>query len=356
MLYGKGVWAWQEPEVDVAIQMACAIDATHVIFRTGSGAFKQKSAPAQFHADAARRALVKIAAAHLTPFAWIYVYGDDPDGEARIAAQLRDAGYRGIVFDIEGEAANKHANIAALGRQILAAGIDPRMLYFSSYPNLTTWATIPYGEMNAFCAGGFFPQAYATFGKPAEYTLGAMTYEQPWNPAWGSKPDYYPVLGLYYDLHGAVQMTATEFRLWAGALASYRPTFYSVYRAGVTRREIWQMLKMLEPCGVVKTESATSADWQAAAARAWQIAAVPSNPDFAFPKKAWQVLGVNAIALSEEQRMHANGYVWAWQLWTDGKKTVVLMTQDGHWEMDEIRAIVKGEEWMLDPIQRRKVV
>ncbi len=343
MLYGKGIWAWQESEVDLAIEMARAIDATHIIFKTGNGAYAQKNLATQFYGDAARRALAKIIAANLTPFAYIYIFGDDPDGEAQVAAQTRDAGYRGIVFDIEGEAVGKHANIAALGKKILAANMDPQMLYFTSYPNLATWQKIPYGEMRALCAGGFFPQSYAAFGKPAEHTLGAMTYDQQWLAAWGKKPDYYPVLGLYYDNAGAIQMTANEFRIWANALATYRPTFYSIFRAGVTRRELWGILKNLEPCGEMKSAAASDADFSAAGARAWQIAAVPMPPDFAFPKKARQMLGAHALALNDEQRMYANGLMWAWQLWTNGAQTVVLITQDGKWGMDEIRAVSKEE-------------
>ncbi|MBI3914605.1 MAG: hypothetical protein HY327_10540, partial [Chloroflexi bacterium] len=268
MLTGKGIWAWQESEVDLAIKMAGAIHATHIIFKTGSGAFKKNKQPAQFYADAARRALAKISSANLMPFAYVYIYGDDPASEANIATQTCNAGYRGIIFDIEDEAAGKKSNVTALGKKILAAGIDPQMLYFSSFPNFTDHSKIPIAEMRAFCAGGFFPQSYATFGKSAEYTLGALTYEQAWLPAWGAKPNYYPVLGLYYDWHGKVQMSANEFRIWANALATYRPTFYSIFRAGVTRPELWELLKHLEPCGEMKSAMATDADAQAAGARA----------------------------------------------------------------------------------------
>lgn len=181
MLYGKGVWAWQEPEVDLAIEMARAINATHILFKTGAGAFLQKNTLTQFYADAARRAIQKIAAAGLIPFAWIFVFGDDPEGEANVTLQTKNAGYRGMVFDMEDQA----------------------------------------GGISAFCAGGFFPQAYATFGKSAEYTLGAMMHDRQWPAAWGPKPPLYPILGLYYDSQGDIRMAACdEPRLVASAQES----------------------------------------------------------------------------------------------------------------------------------------
>ncbi|MBI3536527.1 MAG: hypothetical protein HY070_03035 [Chloroflexi bacterium] len=336
MLYGKGVWAWQESELVLAIEMARAIDATHIIFRTGSGASHAKNRASQF-LDAAPRASAKIIAANLIPLAWIYLHGDDPEGEARITRQSRDAGYRGIVFDVEGEVVGKNANLAALGANLRAAGIDPQILFFSSFPNLNAHQNIPFKEIREFCAGGFFPQAYATFKKSAEETLGAMTYDQVWNVAWGNKPDYYPVLGLYYDRKGAEQLSVNDFRNWADALARRRPSFYSIYRAGVTNRDLWQLLKTLRPHG----EQPDLYDWQAASAHAWELVGTITNPLNAFPKKANQVLGAHAIALGDERRMQLNDYAWAWQLWTNGEKTVVLLAQEGKWGMDEIHVVAK---------------
>jgi hypothetical protein len=51
------------------------------------------------------------------------------------------------------------------------------------------------------------------------------------------------------------------------------------------------------------------------------------------------VLGPHAFALSTENRSVINDHVWAWQLWSDGSRTVILMTLEGQWDLADIRAI-----------------
>jgi hypothetical protein len=166
-----------------------------------------------------------------------------------------------------------------------------------------------------------------------------MTYVQTWPDAWGERPPFYPILGLYYDNMGDQRMTPDEFRIWARALTLVRPTFYSIYRAGVTRPELCPLLRTLEPYGELKDLSPTEEDYRAAAARAIEISAYLPMPTLAISRKAYQVLGENAIALGNEQRMCLNGYAWDWQLWTNGAQTLVLLTQEGRWELDDIRAV-----------------
>jgi len=66
---------------------------------------------------------------------------------------------------------------------------------------------------------------------------------------------------------------------------------------------------------------------------------VPFDPNLAFPRKAQQVLGPRAFALSTEHRSVVNDHVWAWQLWSDGDRTVILLTLEGQWDLAAIRAM-----------------
>jgi len=110
-----------------------------------------------------------------------------------------------------------------------------------------------------------------------------MTYQEyeSWPANWGDQPAIYPILGAYYDSRGEMRMTPEEFRIWANELAKYRPTFYSIYRAGVTNEDLWPMLKELRPWRPV-----TEADWAQASYKTWSV-----DPNLAFPRKAQQVLG-----------------------------------------------------------------
>jgi hypothetical protein len=329
MLIGKGVWAAYGDEMDLAIRMAQAIDATHVLFRTGRGT--------EYFEPPAQTSLQKITDAGLVPFAWPFIFCDDPAGEAEVAVRTRQEGYEGIVFDIEDQAAGKAANAAELGRRLVEdEGLDPNNLYFTSFPNISAHSTIPYKEMAAFCKGGFMPQCYGAFRWPAYHTLGVMTYQEyeNWPANWGDRPAIYPILGAYYDFQGKIRMTPEEFRIWANELARYRPTFYSIYRAGVTNEDLWPILKELRPWQPV-----TEADWTQAGQKVWSEVSVPFDPNLAFPRKAQEVLGPHSIALSTEQRSVINDHVWAWQLWSDGNRTVILLTLEGEWDLADIRAI-----------------
>jgi len=329
MLIGKGVWALFGNEIDLAIRMAQAIDATHILFKTGGGT--------EYYEARAKTAVRKIKAAGFLPFAWPFIFCDDPDGEAQVAVRTWQAGYEGIVFDIEDQSAGKGANAAELGRRLTEdEGLDPNDLYFTSFPNISDHSSIPYKEMAAFCQGGFMPQCYGTFRWPAHHTLGVMTYQEyeNWPASWGHRPAIYPILGAYYDPQGDIRMTPEEFRIWANELAKYRPTFYSIYRAGVTNEDLWPILKELRPRRPV-----TEADWTRASQKIWSEASVPFDPNLAFPRKAQEVLGPHAFALSTEHRSVINDHVWAWQLWSDGNRTVILLTQEGHWDPGDIRII-----------------
>nr|HID14898.1 LysM domain-containing protein [Anaerolineae bacterium] len=239
MLYGKGVWLLYSANVDLAIEMAVEIGATRVLYKTGHRAM--------FFPETARRVHDRVRAAGLTPFAWSLIFCDDPEGEARVALKTAEVGYEGIVFDIEDQAAGQQANATELGQRLLDAGLNPDMLYYTSFPNITQHFGIPYAEMNAFCKGGFMPQSYPTFLKPAEVVIHKMTYDEhaKWSEIWGYSPPIYPILAGYRDEQGTDRLTPEEFIPWANALAEHNPTFFSFYRAAVTNRDLWPILAAL---------------------------------------------------------------------------------------------------------------
>lgn len=76
-----------------------------------------------------------------------------------------------------------------------------------------------------------------------------------------------------------------------------------------------------------------------ASQKIWSQASVPFDPNLAFPRKAQDVLGPHAFALCTENRCVIDDRVWAWRLWSHGNRTVILLTQEGHWDPGEIRII-----------------
>ncbi|HIQ02483.1 MAG TPA: hypothetical protein EYH30_10245, partial [Anaerolineales bacterium] len=238
-LNGKGVWLLYSRNVDLAIEMALAIGGTHILYKTGDRGM--------FFVEAARRVYDRVRQAGLIPFAWTFIYCDDPLAEAEVAIKSARMGYEGIVFDIEGQAGGKGVGAATLGQRVLQAGLNPARLYYTSFPNIWQHLDIPYREMNRFCRGGFMPQCYPTFRRLPRTVIGKWAYGEHarWSEEWGDMPPLYPILAAYKDEHATQRLSAQEFLEWAQALAAHDPPFFGIYRAGTTDRELWPILAAL---------------------------------------------------------------------------------------------------------------
>lgn len=238
-LYGKGIWTLYSANLDLAIETAGEIGVTHLLCKTGHRAM--------FFPGVARRVHDQVRAVGLIPFAWLFILCDDPAGEARVALKTAEVGYEGIVFDVEGQSAGQQANATELGQRLLDAGLNPERLYYASFPSISQHSSIPYAEMNVFCKGGFMPQSYPTFLKPAEVVIHKMTYEEHarWSKIWGYSMPIYPVLAGYRDEHATDRLTPEEFAHWAHVLAKHKPTFFSVFHAAAINRDLWPILAEL---------------------------------------------------------------------------------------------------------------
>ncbi|MBN1178546.1 MAG: hypothetical protein JXD18_05005 [Anaerolineae bacterium] len=238
-LRGCGVWLQYSGNIDWAIEMANAIGATHIFYKTAHRGM--------FFVEGAPRVYDRIRRAGLIPFAWLVTHGDNPLAEARAAVKSAKVGYEGIVFHVEDAIRGKSVGVATLGRQVVAAGIDPHMLYYTSYPNIWQNLDIPYQEMNAFCRGGFMPLCFPFFERTPRTVIGKWAYGEHarWAEEWGNMPPLYPVVAAYKDRDATRQLTAQEFLEWAQVLAAHRPAFFSVYRAETTHGEVWPVLAAL---------------------------------------------------------------------------------------------------------------
>jgi hypothetical protein len=237
-LRGKGVWLLFSGDVDLAIEMAVAIGATHILYKTGHRGM--------FFLEAARRVHDRVREAGLIPFAWPFIHCDEPVAEAEVVIKSIGMGYEGVVLDIEDQAAGKTVGARTLGQRALEQ-VDPERLYYTSYPNIWQHLDVPYREMNEFCRGGFMPQCYPTFQRTPRTVIERWAYGEHtrWSEEWGNMPPLYPILAAYRDEHASDRLSVQEFLGWVEALASYAPSFYSIYRAGTTDRELWPLLAAL---------------------------------------------------------------------------------------------------------------
>ncbi len=233
-LVGKGVWLSCSADVQLAVEMAGAVGATHIICKAGHRGM--------FFVEAAQRVHDQVRAAGFTPLAWFPVHCDDPKGESETALKSLRVGYEGVVFDLGEQAAGRSVGAATLGRRLLDGGVDPGRLYYASYPNIWQHPDIPYREMNGFCRGGFMPKCYPTFQRTPRTVINKWAYgeHERWSAEWGDMPPLYPILAGYREK--GVSLTAREFLEWVEALAAHDPPFFSVHRAMTTDRELWPIL------------------------------------------------------------------------------------------------------------------
>ncbi|MBN1581960.1 MAG: hypothetical protein JXA89_14745 [Anaerolineae bacterium] len=250
ILYGKGVWVWMESEIPRAIDMAQAIGARLILFKTGQ--------EGEYFEQASRRVVKRITNAGLAPVAWPVITCIKPEEEAEVAIQTILDGYAGLVFDIEQPASGQFAGARKLGKLMIKTELPPEVMFFTSMPNISAYPDIPYNEMAAFCKGGFMPQAYASFGWNPHYTLDVIAYYefQQWAKAKNLDLPMYPILAFYTDEHGDETTPLHEVKIWLERLARFKPTFFSVFRAGVCPEEIWPLLAQFEttPRGQVPPE------------------------------------------------------------------------------------------------------
>ena len=223
-----------------AIDMAHAIGARFIFFCTGQeGTYFQ---------EPARQAVKQIADAGLVPCACPVVTCRDPDAEAEVAIQTMLDGYAGLVFDMAPPVRGQSAGAVRLGELMTQTELPQEVMFFSGPPNLSANPDVPFAEMSRFCLGGFMPQAYASFGWNAQYTLDVIAYREfrCWTQAQSIELPIYPVLRLHRNGRGQEPLTVGEMRSWLDALARYRPTFFSMRSPETIPTAVWPLLANIE--------------------------------------------------------------------------------------------------------------
>jgi hypothetical protein len=163
-LNGKGFWIWQIPHCEQGnpTQIAARADSaglTHVLIKIAD-------AGNAFNIDKNGKDLVPpvVAALHargIQAWGWHYVYGYDPNAEARVAVQRTLAlQLDGYVIDAESE--YKYSGRAAVAQNFctqLRAGLGSFPIALSSYRFPRTHSSFPWSTFLQYCDYNF-PQVY----------------------------------------------------------------------------------------------------------------------------------------------------------------------------------------------------
>jgi hypothetical protein len=254
MLYGKAVWAWPESDVAPAIELAKFVGARYIFYHV----LTFRPPDANYDSDAAPRVARQIRDAGLWPLAWYAFYLNNasaPRNEAMYARRaIREDGYLGAIFDAEANSLTKPEGKprAAQMAQFLINdfGLDPKTLFFSSFPNILSHLDKRFDEfMPATARGGLMPMCYGTFLRPPSTVITEWGYghRDRAAPRWGWVPPVYPILGTYRDEQGNDQFTPAQFAAWLEQLRRNSATFVSIYRATKFDRRLWEQFRDYEP-------------------------------------------------------------------------------------------------------------
>jgi hypothetical protein len=255
-LRGKGIWARPRggatTELEQAIRIAGETGITHILYKVAHGA-------AYFGGSA--QAAQRIAAAGLTPMAWMWLSLYEPEKEAQAIHRAFQDGFQGMVLDTEASSCEgRFAQARTLVTAAIQLGVDREAVYNCSFPNISSHRTLPYDELNELCHGGLMPMSYgtlaynlfrdrpndpATWEAQARLVLDDWTYGhyETWCERWGYRPPLYPVLAPYHDEYGNVRMSVAEFQVWLDHLAAHRPSFFSIFTAAVLDAALFPLVR-----------------------------------------------------------------------------------------------------------------
>ena len=313
MLYGKGVWMLYSLHLDYAVEMAREIGATHLFYRTGHRGV--------FLPEAALRVERRARAVGLIPFAWLHAPTADPSDVVRLARRSIEFGYQAIVFDILPLPQRMVQKVEDLARQLTDAGFNPEVLYYSAPPAISRHPEIPYQQLSRLCRGGFMPKCPPLLGKPPEVAIHKLTYEEyhRWSQTWGYAPPLYPVLCSVADAERREPLSPAEFSRWVAALAEHRPTFFSLFHASATPRNLWPLLAEIEvPRPPQPTETSPLLEpLRSAAQPEMESPAEPEEPPLVVTVQVSDTVWTlcERYGCTREQFWEWNGYLWDERGW-----------------------------------------
>lgn len=240
-LSGKGLWLPFSSDLDGVLEMAVAIGATHLLYRTGIRGM--------FLVETARYVLERASNAGLVPFAWIPLSLEHPLAEAEVVLKSLRVGYEGVVLEVGEQAGGRTVAAATLGRKILADGGNPERLFYASFSNIWQHPEIPYREMNRFCRGGFMPWCMITRQRTPKTVVDKWAYGEHarWAREWGDMPPMYPILAIGRDEETAWRPGVPEFLEWVQTIAAHASPFLSIYGIGTMDQELWPILASVGP-------------------------------------------------------------------------------------------------------------
>lgn len=180
MTPGVGMWIWELATcggAEACAKKAQEVGLSHVLIKSGDRASRWANQWNRDTLDAFERRGIAV-------YAWAYLYGDDPIGEANAALWALSVGGAGFVIDAEQEYKGK-PDQARTFMEHLRQHAPGAFVAYAPYAIIDYHSTLPYVEFGEGC-DAVLPQVYfKEFGQTPRAALDA-TFAQftKWGDAW----------------------------------------------------------------------------------------------------------------------------------------------------------------------------
>lgn len=147
ILSGKWGWLWQCSDfkngADDVISLAKSMGYRGIVVKSADGDQEWT----QF-----QECLPKLKAAGLEVGAWIFNYGDDPEGESKAVIDALNQGAAFVCLDVENQYANKRDAAVKMGQLIRSAKPDA-LITFAPWCMVDEgiWSSVPYADIAQYC-------------------------------------------------------------------------------------------------------------------------------------------------------------------------------------------------------------
>ncbi len=234
MLRGKGIWLSYSHDLMRALEMAGAIQATHLLVKVGHG-------PSYFP-ESARTTLQRVLNQGYTPLAWVYVTHTWAYEAVYVAEQALRLGYSGIVFWVP-NFERFNGQLRRWADALTESQLDRRQLYLATPPLPHIAQPDAFRTIAPLCEGGWMPFCFPGYG-PAPQVIGRDVYQtmDTLSLIWNRTPAVYPILTpLLLNAEGQA-LLPEAFIPWVEAIIQRGEDFFSVYHAAGVERVFWPLL------------------------------------------------------------------------------------------------------------------
>jgi hypothetical protein len=251
--WNKGVWIWRiaqclDGDIDAIIAQCKKYDISYLLIKNGDGI--------NIWTQLSKELVRKFQDNGIKVYAWGYVYGRDPIGEANVAIQNLELGIDGYVFDTATDYQEVPDNSQAAQAMLMAirAKHPHAFLAYSCLAIIDLHTRFPYVTFGKYCDAALPKIFYGLWTdkgqSPTKGILWMYDNWARWQQNWidsGNEDAVKPIIPVAqafdeYKVNPPYILTPTDIQAFVSAVKPYKAVnFYSF--ADITRPDCWEAIR-----------------------------------------------------------------------------------------------------------------